>query len=102
MLDEIGSLNLNGKKVAIFGLGDSSTYTENFCDAMEELHSYFVKSGASMVGYVSKSDYTFEESKSVIGDSFCGLPLDEDSESDMTDERLSSWSNQLKSEMPGL
>ena len=102
LLEDIGSLNLNGKKVAIFGLGDSSTYTENFCDAMEELHSYFVKAGASMVGYVSKSDYTFEESKSVIGDSFCGLPLDEDSESDMTDDRLTNWSSQLKKEMSGL
>ena len=88
--------------MAIFGLGDSSTYTENFCDAMEELHSYFVKAGASMVGYVNKTEYTFEESKSVIGDSFCGLPLDEDSESDMTDDRLANWSNQLKKEIPGL
>ena len=95
-------LALVAKKVAIFGLGDSSTYTENFCDAMEELHSYFVKAGATMVGYVSKDNYTFEESKSVIGDKFCGLPLDEDSESDMTDERLESWSSQLKGEMSGL
>ena len=39
VLEEIGALNLSGIKVAIFGLGDSSTYTENFCDAMEELHS---------------------------------------------------------------
>ncbi len=99
MLDDIGGLSLSGKKVAIFGLGDSSTYTENFCDAMEELHSYFVKAGASMVGYVSKDNYTFEESKSVVGEQFCGLPLDEDSESDMTDERLSGWAEKLKGEM---
>ena len=102
LLDEIASLNLTGKKVAIFGLGDSSTYTENFCDAMEELHSYFVKAGATMVGYVKKSEYTYEESKSVIGDSFCGLPLDEDSESNMTDNRLNNWATQLKSEIEQL
>ncbi len=102
MLDEIASLSLQGKKVAIFGLGDSSTYTENFCDAMEELHSYFLKSGASMVGYTDKSSYTFDDSKSVIGDQFCGLPLDEDSESDMTDNRLEMWASQLKSEISGL
>ena len=99
MLEDIGALSLSGKKVAIFGLGDSSTYTENYCDAMEELHSYFVKAGATMVGYVSKGGYTFEESKACIGDSFCGLPLDEGSESDMTDDRLSSWAGQLKGEM---
>ncbi len=102
ILDEIGELNLSGKKVAIFGLGDSSTYTENYCDAMEELHRHFKKAGATMVGYVSPSDYTFEESKSIIDESFCGLPLDEDSESDMTDDRISQWANQLKKEIPGL
>ncbi len=102
MLEDIGGLSLSGKKVAIFGLGDSSTYTENFCDAMEELHSYFQKAGATMVGYVEKSGYTFEDSKSVVGERFCGLPLDEDSESDLTDERLEKWAQQLKREIPGI
>ncbi len=102
MLEEIGNMDLKGKKVAIFGLGDSSTYTENFCDAMEELHAFFSKSGATMVGYVNRDSYTFEESKSLIGGEFCGLPLDEDSESDLTDERLKSWAEQLKSEFPEL
>ena len=102
ILDEIGELNLSGKKVAIFGLGDSSTYTENYCDAMEELHRYFQKAGATMVGYVSKSEYTFDESKSLVGESFCGLPLDEDSESDMTDDRISQWADQLRTEISGL
>ena len=102
ILEEIGDLNLSGKKVAIFGLGDSSTYTENYCDAMEELHRCFQQAGASMVGYVSSSEYTFDESKSVVGESFCGLPLDEDSESDMTDSRISQWAEQLKNELPGL
>ena len=63
---------------------------------MEELHSYFTKAGAEMVGYVDKSAYTFDESKSVIGESFCGLPLDEDSESDLTDSRLETWATQLR------
>ena len=54
-----------------------------------------------MVGYVQKANYTFDDSKSVIGDTFCGLPLDEDSESDLTDERLTNWANQLKNEMTG-
>ena len=102
MLEEIGGLNLSGKHVAIFGLGDSSTYTENFCDAMEELHSFFKKAGAKMVGYVSKDNYTFDESKSVLGESFCGLPLDEDSESDLTDDRLADWVELLKNEIPEL
>ena len=102
VLEDIAELDLSGKSVAVFGLGDSGSYTDNFCDAMEELHDFFKQAGATMVGYVDKSGYTFEESKSVIGDQFCGLALDEDSESDMTDDRLARWAEQLKQEMPGL
>ncbi len=102
MLEDIAKLDLSGKFVAIFGLGDSGSYTDNFCDAMEELHGFFKQAGATMVGYVDKSDYTFEESKSVVGDQFCGLALDEDSESDMTEDRLTKWAEQLKQEIPGL
>lgn len=102
VLEDIGTLDLSGKSVAVFGLGDSSSYTDNFCDAMEELHGFFKKAGATMVGYVNKSDYTFDESKSVIGDTFCGLPIDEDSESDLTDDRLAKWAEQLKQEIPSL
>ena len=102
VLEDIAELDLSGKSVAVFGLGDSGSYTDNFCDAMEELHDFFKQAGATMVGYVDKGDYTFEESKSVIGDQFCGLALDEDSESDMTDDRLARWAEQLKQKMPGL
>jgi len=42
------------------------------------------------------------QSKSIIGESFCGLPLDEDSESDLTDTRLETWASQLKGEIPSL
>ena len=66
---------------------------------MEELHRYFKQAGASMVGYTSIGDYSFDESICVVGVEFCGLPLDEDSESDMTDERLSGWAEKLKGEM---
>ena len=55
-----------------------------------------------MVGYVEKAEYTFNESKSIVGNNFCGLALDEDSESDLTDDRLTKWATQLKQEMPGL
>merc|ERR1739848_898281 len=34
---DLTSMDLAGKKVAIFGLGDQSGYSDNFCDAMDEL-----------------------------------------------------------------
>ena len=101
-VEAISDLNLTCKPVAILGLGDSSSYSDYFCDAMEELHSAFQKTGARMVGSVPVDGYTFNASKSVINGRFCGLPIDEDSEPDLTDERLHAWAEQLKREMVAL
>ncbi|MEA5412003.1 flavodoxin FldA [Synechococcus sp. BA-120 BA3] len=101
-VETIPELNLAGRPVAILGLGDSSSYSDYFCDAMEELHSAFQKTGARMVGSVPVDGYTFNASKSVINGRFCGLPIDEDSEPDLTDERLHAWAEQLKREMVAL
>jgi flavodoxin I len=65
---------------------------------MEELYSAFQKSGAKLIGQVSPEGYTFDESKSVIDGKFCGLPIDEDNESELTDQRLSAWVQQINSE----
>ena len=91
-------MDFSGKPVAIVGLGDSSSYSDYFCDAMEELYTAFLQAGAKMIGKVSTDGYTFEESKSVIDGKFCGLAIDEDNESDLTDQRLADWVKQINSE----
>ncbi|MAF40469.1 MAG: flavodoxin [Cyanobium sp. ARS6] len=98
LITEIPSQDFAGKPVAILGLGDSSGYGDYFCDAMEELYSAFQKSGAKLIGKVSPEGYTFDESKSVVDGKFCGLPIDEDNESELTDQRLSAWVEQINSE----
>jgi len=97
-LDEIKGLDLKGKPVAIFGCGDSQSYGENFCDAIEEMHSTFAAAGAKMLGKVDSSAYQHEESKSDQDGKFLGLPLDQDNEEDLTEGRVSAWVSQLKSE----
>ena len=72
---ELEGLDLNGKKVAIFGLGDSGGYGDNFCDAMDELATCFKARGAEIIGSVSTDGYEFEESKSVAGGKFVGLAV---------------------------
>mmetsp|Transcript_4979 Transcript_4979/g.8851 ORF Transcript_4979/g.8851 Transcript_4979/m.8851 type:complete len:206 (-) Transcript_4979:122-739(-) len=98
VLDEIRDLDLGGKKVAVFGCGDSSSYGDYFCDAIEEVYSAMKDAGASMVGFVDPSGYDFAESKSVLDGKFCGLPLDEDNESDMTEDRVAAWCEQISGE----
>ncbi|MCP9928879.1 flavodoxin FldA [Cyanobium sp. CH-040] len=100
-VEDIADISLAGKPVAILGLGDSSSYGDYFCDAMEELYRAFEAAGARMVGSVPIDGYTFNDSKSVINGRFCGLPIDEDSEPDLTDERLGAWARQLQQDMAG-
>jgi flavodoxin I len=97
-LEEIRGMDLGGKPVAIFGVGDSAGYGDNFCDAIEELHSTFEAAGAKMLGYVGADGYQHSESKSVADGKFLGLPLDQDNEDDMTEARVKAWVAQIKGE----
>merc|ERR1719313_131608 len=81
---DLESIDLSGKKVAIFGLGDSGGYGDNFCDAMDELKTCFEGHGATVVGSVSTDSYEFEESKSVADGKFVGLACDEDNQPDLS------------------
>ena len=92
-------MNFAGKTIAIVGLGDSASYGDYFCDAMEELYTAFSKAGANIIGKVPTDGYTFNESKSVLNGMFCGLPIDEDNESDLSHERLSNWLSSIKPQL---
>ena len=95
---DLTGLDLKGKKVAIFGVGDQSGYADNYCDAMDELSSCFKAQGAEIIGAVSTDGYEFEESKSVLDGKFVGLPCDEDNEPDQSEARVAAWIDQIKSE----
>jgi flavodoxin I len=89
-------IDLKGKKVALFGLGDQILYPANFVDSMKELAAMAEEQGASLVGATKNSGYTFEASQALKGDEFIGLPLDEDTEPELTDGRLDTWLAKLK------
>ena len=95
---DLTSLDLKGKKVAIFGVGDSAGYSDNFCDAMGELKECFEKQGAEIIGSVSTDGYEYEESKSVQGGKFVGCAFDEDNQPDMSEDRAKAWVAQIKGE----
>jgi len=95
---DLASMDLSGKKVAVFGLGDQAGYGDNFCDAMDELTSCFKAQGAEIVGSWSIDGYEHDESKSIDGGKFVGLPCDEDNQPDLSEERVNAWVAQLKGE----
>lgn len=94
-LDEI---DFSGKKVAYFGCGDQVGYADNFQDAMGILEEKISERGGKTVGMWPVEGYEFSGSMGVRGDHFVGLALDNDNQSDLTDDRIKSWVTQLKTQ----
>ncbi|MGF1486608.1 MAG: flavodoxin FldA [Prochloraceae cyanobacterium] len=97
-LDELDSIEFNGKKVAYFGTGDQVGYTDNFQDAMGILEEKIASLGATTVGYWPTDGYDFEGSKATKNGNFVGLALDEDNQSELSEQRIKDWVAKLKQE----
>ncbi len=92
----ISKVDFTGKTVAIFGLGDHITYSGYFVNAVGVLAKELMKNGANIVGQVDPSGYEFDESEAIINGEFIGLPIDEDFEPELTDERVANWVKSIK------
>ena len=86
--------DLSGKTVAIFGCGDSESYSDTFCGAMKEI--YDAAEGANILHGVSADDYTYDASEAVVDGNFVGLALDDVNENDKTEMRINNWIEQIK------
>lgn len=99
LYDKLPSLKMEGKKVAVFGVGDSESYSDYYCDAAGELHDLFSAKGATMCGYTSTEGYLHESSKAEIeSGKFCGAMFDEDNQYELSEDRAKKWVEQLKGE----
>ncbi len=94
--DEFKQIDFSGKKVALFGLGDQDNYGDEFADALGILYEVVSNNGANIIGYTSIEGYDFDKSKAAINDKFVGLVIDEDNQSELTDERIENWCNDIK------
>ncbi len=94
----IEDMDLKGKKIAIFGLGDQKGYPENFVDAIGILGNLLEGLGAKLIGFTSTEGYTFEKSKAVRNDKFIGLAIDADTQNKLTGKRVKDWVAQIKKE----
>jgi len=90
------SAGLSGKTVALFGCGDSESYSDTFCGGMKELHDAAVDAGANVLPGVSTEGYTFDDSEAVDGNKFVGLALDDVNEDDKTEARIDAWLEAIK------
>jgi len=82
-LPSLDAVDLTGKKLAVFGLGDQGGFADLFVDAMGKLYRKFVDRGAvGGTGFTDTEGFSFEKSDAVIDGKFCGLVLDEDTQAD--------------------
>ena len=91
-------MDMNGKKLAIFGLGDQNGYGYNFLDAVGILADEAMLAGAEVYGLWSNGDYEYNESKAEVEEYFLGLGIDNDGQEDKTPQRLASWAKDVKAE----
>mgnify|MGYP001016197949 CR=1 FL=1 len=95
LLPKVEKMNFTGKKVAIFGLGDSASFSTSFAGGMYIIYKA-LKGKVDIVGSVSTDGYTFDDSEALVDGRFVGLALDEDNEYNETDVRIAAWVEELK------
>lgn len=99
ILPELDALNFNGKKLAIFGLGDQKGYPDTYVDAMGELLEKFEKTGAKLYGLWPTEGYKFTASKGLRDNKFMGLVIDIENQANQTEARVKAWVKQIKGEI---
>jgi len=89
-LDSLKAMDLSGKKVGLFGCGDSASYPDTFCGALAEIHDALASTGCTFIGAYEPQDYDVTDSPVCQDGKFVGLAIDE-SDTDKTDSRVDAW-----------
>lgn len=90
-LPKLAKAKLDGKTVALFGLGDGSSYADTFVDGIGIIYDTINSMPCKIIGQTSAQGYSFSESKALQNGVFVGLPLDMDNEDKQTEKRLDNW-----------
>ncbi len=98
-LPELEKINYSNKVIAMFGLGDQVTYDLHFVDALGIVAEKILPKGAQIIGRVDTEGYDFRESNALIDGKFIGLPVNEDFEPELTDQRVQNWVVKLKDKL---
>ncbi len=92
----MNEVDLSGKRVALFGLGDAFGFSGQFVNALRTLHDKVRERGAEVVGYTSTDGYDFAESAAVEDGHFVGLVLDQENQDELTPQRVAAWVEQVR------
>jgi flavodoxin I len=96
-IDDLADMNFEGKKLALFGLGDQKLYPESFADGMGTIYCRLPDKSV-VVGSWPLEGYEFYFSSAEKDGKFVGLAIDDDSQPELTEERVKKWADMLKKE----
>ena len=96
-IEHLAELDLKGKKIAVFGLGDQKNYPGSFADGLGTLYCR-MPNKENIIGHWPTKGYKYYFSSAEKDGKFVGLVLDADSQNSMTPERVKKWVTQLKKE----
>ena len=101
---DIADIDLAGKTIALFGLGDQIGYADWFQDALGMLHDEIILQDCNIIGYWPNQGYEFTASKGTTedGEFFVGLSLDDENQYELTDIRIRKWVQQISEELSAL
>ena len=91
-------MDLKGKKIALFGLGDQKGYSENFLDGVGIMGEILEGQGATLLGFTSAEGYEFESSRALRNKQFLGLAIDFENQGSMNKQRVAAWIEELRKE----
>ena len=96
---DLANFSLKDKHVAFFGLGDQVLYPDHYVDALGVFKEEMENLEANVIGHWPTEGYRFTDSDGYEGDMFFGLALDDDRQEELTEERVTKWTDILKKEV---
>ena len=78
--------------------GELPTYWDELLPELRTMAEVFEGDEATLVGFTSSEGYTFERSKALRGEQWCGLVVDLDNQSEQAEKKIKAWCQQVKKE----
>ena len=95
-LPQLEQVELGGKVVALYGLGNQDKYNESFADSLYYLYDVCMRRGATIIGSWDTAGYNHKASRAEVDGQFVGLVLDNNNQAIQTDDRINKWLQLIK------
>lgn len=95
-IDTLSGMDLAGKKVAVFGTGDSIGFADTFAMATVTLADAAKAAGAEVVGATAVEGYDDIVTPACTDGVFPGLAIDSQNQPELDDARIDAWIGVIK------